>query len=167
MAEEEALHEPTMEEILASIRRIISEDGEPIEAESQLEPAAELVAAPEPDFDENVLELTDAVQEVLELTNAMELVAGPAAIGGRGYGFDQALVSELTADSTTAAFSALAEAVADAKGVPLAREQTVEELARGLLRPMLKDWLDRNLEPIVVRAVEREISKLSGRADNN
>ena len=73
MAEEEAQHEPTMEEILSSIRRIISEDGEPVEDEENTpdpepdpEPVAELVPEPEPKpepADDNVLELTDAVQE--------------------------------------------------------------------------------------------------------
>jgi cell pole-organizing protein PopZ len=32
---------------------------------------------------------------------------------------------------------------------------------------MLKQWLDRNLQAIFARAVEREISRLSGRADKN
>ena len=36
MAEEEAQHEPTMEEILSSIRRIISEDGEPVDEDEPL-----------------------------------------------------------------------------------------------------------------------------------
>jgi cell pole-organizing protein PopZ len=32
---------------------------------------------------------------------------------------------------------------------------------------MLKDWLDNNLQPIVSRTVEREISKLAGRANED
>jgi hypothetical protein len=32
-----------------------------------------------------------------------------------------------------------------------------------MLRPMLKEWLDQNLPPMVERYVEREISRLTRR----
>lgn len=62
--------EPTMEEILASIRRIISEEGEPERAEA---PAAErpaprprpVVVEPEPE-PEDVLELTEVVDDLAD-----------------------------------------------------------------------------------------------------
>jgi cell pole-organizing protein PopZ len=57
--------EPTMEEILASIRRIISEDDQPQGGDSPSAPAAE--AAPEPaepnTADDEVLDLTDRVEQ--------------------------------------------------------------------------------------------------------
>ena len=56
-------HEPTMEEILASIRKIISEDATeaaPV-AEAKPAPAPEPIPAPEPEAD--ILDLT---QEVVE-----------------------------------------------------------------------------------------------------
>ncbi len=76
-------HEPTMEEILASIRKIISEDSneeeqpaeaasepvaedaapEPAAEEAAPEPAAVLHAASEPAADDDILELTDALPE--------------------------------------------------------------------------------------------------------
>ena len=73
-------HEPTMEEILASIRKIISEDSpeaaatvpEPVPAAAPVAPApvappAPVAAAPEPAFQEpepdDVLELTQEVEE--------------------------------------------------------------------------------------------------------
>jgi cell pole-organizing protein PopZ len=192
VAEEEAQDEPTMEKILSSIREIISEDGEPVDEDEELtepgptaepepepEPEPGLVAAPKPEpaveeaFDENVLELTDAVEEDGDIFDLEEplpesAVARPAATGTPTEYLDNNLVSDPTADVTTAAFSALAGAVSDAKGVALGRtHQTLEELVRDLLRPMLKEWLDANLEPIVARAVEREITKLAGRADKD
>ena len=81
MAQENAEQEPTMEEILASIRRIINEDDEekPAEAaaepepqpEPEPEPEPEPVAAVEPEpepepvaeVEEDALELTDRVEE--------------------------------------------------------------------------------------------------------
>jgi hypothetical protein len=185
VAEEEAQDEPTMETILSSIREIISEDGEPMDedeeftepgptAEPEPEPDSGPVAAPEPEpaveeaFDENVLELTDAVEEDGDVFDLVEPLPEPAATGTPTEYLDNNLVSDPTADVTTAAFSALAGAVSDAKGVALGRtHRTLEELVRDLLRPMLKEWLDANLEPIVARAVEREITKLAGRADKD
>ena len=79
MADETSQEEPSMEEILASIRRIISEDGEEegapaaeaTEAEEAVEEAApaaaeDVAAAEAPDQDagsEEVLELTEEVDD--------------------------------------------------------------------------------------------------------
>lgn len=72
MSDQNSEQEPSMEEILASIRRIISEDGEEEtaaapEAEAEAaapEPVAEVVSEPEPEpEEEDVLELTDEVQD--------------------------------------------------------------------------------------------------------
>ncbi len=85
-----------------------------------------------------------------------------------GMGMPEGLVSRDTEAAATQAFAGLAGTVSAVTGVPLGHPQrTIEELARELLRPMLKQWLDRNLQAIVARAVEREISRLSGRADKN
>lgn len=69
MAQEATESEPTMEEILASIRRIIDEDEQPAdEAAAEEAPAAEAAPEPEPEpepaaSEEDVLELTDKVDE--------------------------------------------------------------------------------------------------------
>lgn len=78
------------------------------------------------------------------------------------------LVSQDTEAATTQAFAGLQNTVSAVKGQPLGGTQrTLEELVRELLRPMLKQWLDHNLQPIVARAVEREVSRLSGRSDKD
>lgn len=41
--------------------------------------------------------------------------------------------------------------------------QTVEELIRGMLRPMLKAWLDQNLPGMVEHIVQKEIQRLTRR----
>lgn len=66
MAQEATESEPTMEEILASIRRIIDEDDQPAEeAAADEAPAAEAQPDPEPEApaEDDVLELTDRVEE--------------------------------------------------------------------------------------------------------
>ena len=51
------------------------------------------------------------------------------------------------------------ESVADSSGRSL--EQFIEDIAR----PMLKEWLDQNLPAIVERLVQKEIQKISRRAE--
>jgi hypothetical protein len=71
MAQENAEQEPTMEEILASIRRIINEDDEEQPAEAAAEPDAapepepEMAASPEPEAEPepDALELTELVED--------------------------------------------------------------------------------------------------------
>ena len=80
MAQENAEQEPTMEEILASIRRIINEDDDEKPAEAAAapqaapapEPAREPAPAPvaeadpEPEPEPDALELTERVEEAFE-----------------------------------------------------------------------------------------------------
>lgn len=37
---------------------------------------------------------------------------------------------------------------------------TLEDIVREMLKPMLRDWLDRNLPPMIERMVERELERL-------
>ena len=77
------------------------------------------------------------------------------------------LVSDMTADATTTAFTGMAVTLAETRGMPLGSNQTLEGIVKELLRPMLKDWLDTNLAPLVNRIVEREVAKLAGRAEDS
>ena len=196
MSEAKESQEPTMEEILASIRRIISEDGEP-EGEGESEEAAPEAAAPEPEPEpeepsagDNVLELTEVVEEEEPAEPEPEPV--PAAEeeqitlddGGDAGGEaepdpepepaleiadfnDEGLVSPATAQSTATAFTDMTSAVAATRGMGLGQNQTLEAIVKELLRPMLKDWLDENLTALVQRIVEREVVKLAGRAEDD
>ena len=40
-------------------------------------------------------------------------------------------------------------------------ETSLEGMVREMLRPMLKDWLDTNLPPIVEAMVDREITRIT------
>ena len=87
---------------------------------------------------------------------------------------EQARISELMSASAatvaTGAFAKLSQAlqrtpeeqsVADRSG------RTVEQFIEDIARPMLKEWLDEHLPAIVERLVQREIQKLSRRAELN
>ena len=166
-----------MEEILASIRRIISEDEPPAEGaaaetahEPKSEPAPESVAAapappsaPEPEADE-VLELTEVAPEParagsVESLGDLDLYppadARPKAEPARPA---EALVSAPVAASTGAAFGQLAQRLAMPK-----EGRTLEDVVREMLNPMLKVWLDENLPAIVQAKVEEEVERIARR----
>jgi hypothetical protein len=80
------------------------------------------------------------------------------------------LVSGAVASMATGAFAKLSQAlqrtpeevaVADASG------RTVEQFVEDIARPMLKEWLDENLPAIIERLVQKEIQKISRRAELN
>ena len=163
--------EPTMEEILASIRRIISED-EPAPAPSTAEESA---SPPHGDEEEDVLELTERVdapedaEAMFEPEAATERVetSGDLDIYSRrggeaerqdsdSYG-DEALVSPPVAATASSSFVQLARTVEMGAG------HTLEDIVREMLRPMLKDWLDTNLPGIVETAVQAEVERISRR----
>jgi hypothetical protein len=180
---EQAAPEPTMEEILASIRRIISEDDAPAaEAEAapepeeaaapepapEPEPEPVVAAAPEPEPAEDVLELTERVsppETVGDLdVYKPEPAPEPAPVAAApeppppapAKVDDDALVSASTSSAAASAFSNLTAAI------PMpAVGRTLEDLTRELLRPLLKAWLDENLPQIVEAKVAEEVERIA------
>jgi uncharacterized protein len=173
--------EPSMEEILASIRRIIADEdsadsaysaGEHLEAHPpRAAPARAAPPSPEPTareegFDSVLARLhassrpaSPASQEPEPVEQAAEPVEPvrdnderPAI---RRDAREQALISAATAAAVESALNTLAEAVQVRNG------RTLEEVVTELLRPMLKSWLDDNLTGIVERLVRAEIERVT------
>lgn len=222
MSNQSPAQEPTMEEILASIRRIISEDGggkeeqeevaeaapppateepqpeaeealpEPVEDigfEEELDevleltdPLAEEPAAAEPDFELAVdieaepdyapepAESTAPEADFMEPEEDEDIAFGepdmsaqptPAAASKPAPAAPSAgLLSGEAATAASAAFGALASNLLTSSGEG---GRTLEDLVGDLLRPMLKDWLDRNLPPLVEQLVREEIERVARR----
>ncbi len=182
MSDAKAGSEPSMEEILASIRRIIAEDTEPAADPAAPEPPAPAASAPAPAPAEDVLELTEIVDETPEsppppqppdirtgadpgasLRAAGEMAERSAPESERAAAADR-LVSDRTAASSSASFAAIANRVQRrvASDVLLGDGGvTLEEIVKDLLRPLLKDWLDANLPGLVERLVRDEIERLA------
>ncbi len=197
MRDENKEAEPSMEEILASIRRIISDDNEeekPEEAEAEAapepEPEPEVVPEPEPEpepEEEEVLELTeddleDASQDdidnmfdsvepeaeiVLEEDNEDVPEAEPVDSNESEIlpiddvdpaEDDEALVSEEISEDIVGQFDALSALLTTGYQ---GSGNTLEDLVRELLRPMLKQWLEINLPPLAERMVAKEIARLA------
>ena len=84
---------------------------------------------------------------------------------------DQSLVGASVAGAASSAFDRLSQAVQESVPPPAAADpgpimgggKTLEDVVKEMLKPMLKEWLDRNLPPMVERFVEREIVRLTRR----
>jgi cell pole-organizing protein PopZ len=166
-----------MEEILASIRRIISEDddGPADEAELAAAPAASAPALEPPmafaedEPEEDVLELTErlpapeaptmaAAPPEPEPEPAVEIETHPKAKPevARMPEVAHSLVSEPSAAAAASAFGRLTAAVAMPEP-----GMTLEDVTKELLRPLLKAWLDENLPRIVEAKVAEEVERVS------
>lgn len=193
MAEQESQQEPTMEEILASIRRIISEEDEnPAEQAVPEEPAEEVVqdepelSAPEGDYtdgefegEESEGEESEPPQEVYEddpvTENAIkedyvdEVVDNPVVEEPSPVEFDEPVqeapeIEEgLLSADAAVAASAAFGDLNRTLTVSLGEGKTVEAIVSDLLRPLLKSWLDQHLPPLVEEMVQEEIERLARR----
>jgi cell pole-organizing protein PopZ len=165
-----------MEEILASIRRIISEDDTPegaSAAPSSSSPeeasAAERAAEAPPIVDEPEEEVAAASDfddsDELELTEKVEShgdldVYSPSAAPEPAENFDAAAMGALVSAPAAAAASAAFGQLSGKMLMPAAG-RTLEDVVRELLRPLLQNWLDENLPGIVQRAVDAEVSRIA------
>ncbi|MFY9287009.1 MAG: DUF2497 domain-containing protein [Alphaproteobacteria bacterium] len=167
--------EPSMEEILASIRKIISDD--PAAA-----PAEGADAAANPD----VIELTQMVQDdgsVVNVTPPAQpaeepVMAAPEPAPVTATPAKPAaapeLVSAPTAATAASSLSALASTVqierlasAPATSTFIGNgTRTLEDMVLELMRPLLKEWLDQNLPGTVDRLVQKEIERISRKAQD-
>jgi len=166
--------EPTMEEILASIRRIISEDEPPpaSAAAPQPEPEPELVAHEADDAHQDILELTEPMPEPtpppapfqtlgdldIHPASAPSAPPAPAAPALPPLADYEPLVGDTAANSAASAFGHLAQHIAMPES-----GRTLEDVVRELLKPLLKTWLDDNLPGIVQAKVDEEVARIARR----
>ena len=178
--------EPSMEEILASIRRIISEDEEeaPRQAPRAIAPAEaprpqprsampaptpprDTFAAreplraeplrPEPRADAFLTRERDE-PEMRLVTEDVEMIKKNTA----HMELDSAdeILAEPAAAAASKAFRSLTQTVRVSEGPG----KTLEDLVTDMLRPMIKDWLDAHLPAIVEEKVEAEVQRVARRS---
>jgi cell pole-organizing protein PopZ len=160
-----------MEDILASIRRILSED----EAASAPAP---LPAPPPLAGEAGVLTLDasmlvaeppahdapagDDAADLADPVGAPEATPEPVAATEPvrpGLVAPEAMAAAATSLNTLVRTLVERQSMAVHRGGP-----TLEDIVREEIRPMLKAWLDTNLPPLVERLVAAEIERVIGRA---
>jgi cell pole-organizing protein PopZ len=134
--------EPSMEDILASIKKVIAEEKELRTAARSDAPREDEILPEEP---------ADSGEDVLELD---EPLAPPVVLG-------PPLVDEEVAGQSRQSLEQLQTVAATAPPVP--QGNPLEEMVREMLRPLLKEWLDDHLPRLVDEHVKREISRITGR----
>jgi cell pole-organizing protein PopZ len=180
--------EPSMEEIIASISRIITDE------KTSVEPVR-----PVPGEKSEILELTEVVDEdgsmrrvASEASSSERRPTGSAAAvdpavanataqsGGPGHLRPETEVEpklELGRERILSSATSGAAAVAFAQLGALPRERrregelplggadrTLEGIVRDMLRPLLQTWLDENFPRLVERLVREEIARVVGEA---
>lgn len=148
-------NEASVEEILESIKKVMERDNRDLAANLRRQKVEEAEAAedtaPEPvdaDEAEEVLDLAD-----LELSEVIETEE------------DSPLITEEVRGAMQENLSALAMLAQPPARPQIVRsgETSLEGLTRELLRPMLAEWLDKNLPQMVEKMVQAEIARIAGK----
>ena len=185
--QKEASDETSMDDILENIRRVISEEDEEVAIDATPDPeidvtaekskeGTEMVSVIETDELDSETDLSELEQkpvteqidtsnvppsaspspsenDVLELTEAM---IAPA----------DELMSGQTTQSSSDVLGELARAIMHRREMGLGdKDVTLEGMVREMMRPLLREWLDRNLPHLIERLVKKEIDKMVNRAE--
>ncbi len=172
--------EPSMEEILSSIKRIIAEEGD---TPGRSRRPSRTISAPvdlDPPYlddemdDDEILELSDPMpmadrtprtpkSPVLTSVDAAPEPRQPAPkpqaapVAAPTQQAEAPIVSRETAAATRAPLEALTRMMVKPDA---SSDGTLEGLVREMLRPMLREWIDANLPGMVEDMVSREIAKI-------
>ena len=165
--------EPSMEDILSSIKRIIAEEGEAPGARAR-RPFGRGTPARLPDLEDadEILELDQPMDDFSEpepvvspsprMTKTQEDPAErPIAAAAPPPADAAPILSPRAAEASRGALDNLSRLLIKPESPETG---TLEGLVREMLRPMLKEWLDANLPDVVERLVAQEIARISGQA---
>ena len=133
--------EPSMEDILASIKKVIAEEKELRAAAAPVDSVVDEPPPEEASGEEDVLELDEPLAPPVDL--------GPP------------LIDEEVAGQSRHALEELQTVAASIPAVP--PTNPLEDMVREMLRPMLKSWLDEHLPQMVEEHVKRESTRITGR----
>ena len=136
--------EPSMEDILASIKKVIAEDKEQRISGSS---ADELEDSPLPEEEMAEAEEGDVLELNEPLAPPMDL--GPPLLDEGMAGHSRQSLEELQTIAATVP--------------PVPQINPLEDMVREMLKPILKQWLDEHLPQMVDEHVKREISRITGR----
>jgi cell pole-organizing protein PopZ len=141
--------EPSVEEILQSIKQVIARDTRVDTAPSPRARREDPLLAALPEVpDDDVFELPEAA----ELPPQAEDDEPSLVQAGARHSMRESL----------AALAMMSEPGAQPQ-IVRSGETSLEALTRELLRPALAEWLDKNLPPMVERLVAAEIARIVGK----
>ncbi|MBP0443985.1 DUF2497 domain-containing protein [Roseomonas sp. SSH11] len=170
-----------MEDILASIRKILNEEeapgtagdsssAEPLELTEDMlvaapaEPEPEPITAPAPvsavPADPAEPARPEPVPPAAERSPPEEKGSEPGASA-----LAEGLIAPATAAAAAALLGQLARTVAAERSAPVYRAgPSIEDVVREEIRPLLKDWMDAHLPALMERLVRAEIERVVSRS---
>lgn len=156
--------EPSVEEILESIKKVIARDNRADAAQLRAQREGAGVVTTHAVDPEARAESSQRAHDVLELTEA-ELAAEADADEAEDAEADGPLVHDQATASMRDSLAALAMLAEPGAPPQIVRsgETSLEGLVRDMLRPMLSDWLDKNLPAMVEKMVAAEIARIAGK----
>ncbi|KPL69095.1 hypothetical protein SZ64_13865 [Erythrobacter sp. SG61-1L] len=139
--------EPSVEEILASIKKVIARDNRETAQEEHRRRENRGISA------------ARTVEDVLELSTEAVLHSMDDSDDDSGLIPEE---SRASMRESLAALAMLAEPGAQPQ-IVRSGETSLEGMVREMLRPMLADWLDKNLPDMVEKLVAAEIARIAGK----
>ena len=204
MSDNSSEQEPSIEEILSSIRQIISDEddeapqeveeeeevavADPIrheaddvldlteddliedEPEPVFEPETDVYEELEPEIEETIeVEMRDAQNALDEIRSAKREEPAFVPEPEPAYEPEPAMAPSdiLSSGAQAAALGSLSKLT---RKMPVNSSRsydggvTLEDIVKEMLHPMLREWMDDNLPPMVERIVQKELEKLARRA---
>ncbi len=169
--------DPSMEDILASIRRILNDgEAEPGAApDDAAPPATPPPHSALPADDVFLLDQTMLIEEPAPMPSEPPRAATmppdepvPRAEPSHDYSHldageppEEPLLAASTAAAAGASLGALVRVMGQ-RNTPVYRGgPTLEDMVRDEIRPLVKNWLDENLAPMVERLVRNEIERVT------
>jgi cell pole-organizing protein PopZ len=149
--------EPSVEEILESIKKVIARDNRESAVEQRRQREQ---AGVQPEVAEQAEGGPDEILELCEEAEMIEEDRFESETPG-----DSPLVNESVGSSMRESLAALAMLSEPSARPQIVRsgETSLEGLARDMLRPMLADWLEHNLPGMVEKMVAAEIARIAGK----
>jgi cell pole-organizing protein PopZ len=190
MSAKPAEQDNSIEEILASIRQIISED------DPKAEGGAGLAQALSP-VDEAPNSVSQEVDDVFELVDRVVAEEEPAApipqamnnTSAIDHGFTlppapapikhdtpplprvaeavagEGVFGQVATNATLGAFAELSQKISfERQSVTVSSSVTLEQIVKELLHPILRQWIDQHVPSIVDRLVREELEKIARQA---
>jgi cell pole-organizing protein PopZ len=141
--------EPSVEEILESIKKVIARDNRENAMEQRRRLETERFSEPDDEF-----------EEVLELGSEAEILDE-----GEAEDAEIPLIANEVRESMRESLAALAVLAEPGAQPQIVRsgETSLEGMVRDMLRPMLAEWLDKNLPGMVEKMVAAEIAWIAGK----
>lgn len=169
--------EPSMDEILASIRRVLKEEGAP-SGELVLDSSMRVIlsedmqiSATQAPVGQTEIESAETAPQAEGIASALTLDnhSDSALLAGLEKDIDMedhlqppaGLIGDQVATEVASSVGSLLRSMNTDRSVSIGRPGlTIEDIVREEIKPVLKSWLDANLPSLVERVVRAEINRV-------